>query len=111
MYAMKFDAREMMRGHEALQLKPRPRGEPLHRLGYDLLRTLPDGVSPYATAEYYPHVVNRLAWLWNDLPAFDAELERLLREDRADGTGFPKPIIDELQTIQRWHHESRRSVA
>jgi len=108
---MKRDPRDYRRGHEALSLPPRPRGEPLHRLGYDLLRTLPAGVSPYATAEYFPHVVNRLAWLWNDVPAFDAELERLMREDRADGTGFPKAIIEELRSVHDWHLSVRRSAA
>ncbi len=108
---MKFDAQEIRRGHDTLRLRPRPRGEPLHRLGYDLLRTLPEGVSLYATAEYFPHVVNRLAWLWQDVAAFDAEIERLLREDRADGTGFPKPIIAELKTVLEWHLATRRHAA
>ncbi len=107
---MKFDPREWKRKHADLQLGPRPRGEPLHGLGYDWLGTLPEAVCPYATAEYFPHVVNRLAWLSNDPAAFDAELSRLMREDRSDGTGFPKPIIDELRTIHDWHLSQRQAA-
>lgn len=107
---MKFDPREWKRRHEPLQVGERPRGEPLHGLGYDWLGTLPESVCPYATAEYFPHVVNRLAWLWKDPSAFDAEIAKLMREDRSDGSGFPKAIVDEIRAVAQFHQAQRQTA-
>jgi hypothetical protein len=108
---MKFDAHEWKRPHESLQLGARPRGESLQGFGHELLARLPQDVCPYATAEYFPHVVNRLAWLWDDPEALENEFQRLLREDRPDGSGFPKAIIEELASVRQWRLEQRRMAS
>jgi hypothetical protein len=85
---------------EADPMATTPR-EALTAEAFKLLARLPSNLKLKATAECYPHVVNKLAILWSDATALDAFINSLLVDDRPERVGFHFEALAELIEIQQ----------
>lgn len=82
------------------QAKPAVVREPLNRDGQQLLRSLPPALRLSYTAARYPHIVNRLAILWNDSRELSRYIDGLLVDDRANRQGFEFETLNELADVR-----------
>ena len=65
----------------------------------DWFVALPAAARPKVMCERYPHVANRLARGWHDLPHSAAQLRTLARDPRWGSAGFPGLVQDELRRL------------
>ena len=56
-----------------------------------------------STLERYPHVLNRIAELWNRPQELDHYFRELSIDDRRDRQGFPLEAIAELSRLQNYY--------
>ncbi len=77
----------------------RPR-EQLNQWGQALVDKLPPGLTLDYTSSRYPHIVNRIAVLWDDARALGQYLENLLLDDRKDRQGFAFEALMELTSVK-----------
>jgi hypothetical protein len=68
---------------------------------FRLLARLPSNLKLSSTAARYPHIVNKLAILWQDAKALDAFINSLLVDDRPDRMGFHFETLAELIEVQQ----------
>ncbi len=80
--------------------KPRRVHEPLDRRANGLLCNLPAGVSLDHTAVHFPHLVNRLAAVWDDARRLRRFVDELLMDERGGRAGFPYETLNELITVR-----------
>lgn len=64
------------------------------------LARLPPRFQPYATARQHPHIVNRMAELWNRPDKLSAYFAELLLSGREDRQGFSFDVLTELFDLQ-----------
>lgn len=74
--------------------------EPINGWGQQLLDDLPSGCRLDFTAEHYPHVVNKVAVIWNDLTQLTRYLDGLLLADRNNRQGFAYEALMELTNLR-----------
>ena len=72
----------------------------LDSFGRRLLLDLDVGLSLARTAHLYPHIVNRLALVWNDAKQLESYLESILITDRTTRMGLDFSVLCELNEIQ-----------
>jgi hypothetical protein len=77
-----------------------PVREPLGHEATLFLSRLPPTVKLSATATRYPHILNKLAMLWNDAKALDVYLTGLLVDDRPSRAGFEFSALEELVEVR-----------
>ncbi len=98
------DVRENKLRPELVQtpVAPKPKGplEPLDARARKLLQNLPAGTSLNQTAQNFPHLVNRLAGVWNEARQLRNFVDDLLVDERGGRAGFPYEILDELITLR-----------
>jgi hypothetical protein len=92
--------RTLPKESEADQVAATPH-EALTAEAFKLLARLPSNLKLRATAERYPHVVNKLAILWGDASALDAFIKTLIVDDRPERVGFHFEALAELIEIQQ----------
>ncbi|MEO8298056.1 MAG: hypothetical protein ABI574_09660 [Burkholderiales bacterium] len=99
----------------AAQLRPEnvdPRSllgkEPLSATTRGWMRDLPFKMRPGLTAQRHPHVLNRLALVWGDVPRVAELFQHLLLSSRIDRKGFALEVMEELLTLQAFSKEPRR---
>jgi hypothetical protein len=73
----------------------------LDPFGRRLLLDLDMGLSLARTAHLYPHIVNRLALLWNDAEQLEAYLDSVLITDRTTRMGLDFAALCELDQDPR----------
>jgi hypothetical protein len=69
------------------------------------LAALPQSLQPRETAARFPHIVNKLATLWQTPKACRAYFDDLLLDGRGDRTGFPGRVAQELVTL-KYHYDA-----
>jgi hypothetical protein len=74
--------------------------EPLSKDATEFLSRLPSHIKLTATARRYPHIVNKLSFVWNDSKALDAFLTNLLVDDRPNRMGFEFTALQELVEVR-----------
>lgn len=79
---------------------PPPLREALRQEAHIFLSSLPPTLKLAATAARYPHIVNKLAVVWNDSKALDAFLTNLLVDDRPNRVGFEFSALEELVDVR-----------
>ncbi len=79
----------------------------LSNIACDWLETLPSPLRPAELCVAYPRVVNRLGLCWNDPVLTERLLDDLLIGRRGKRKGFPKPIVEELLRLRRFHDHYR----
>lgn len=62
----------------------------------NLLKALPEQISLDYTAENFPHVVNRMAGVWQDAHLLEQYIGKLMIDDRGGRAGFPFEALDEI---------------
>ena len=82
------------------QMPGRRHREALDVYGQNLLGRLPPGTSLEMTREYFPHVINRLALVWDDPKGLRAIVDDLLVDDRPQREGFPLAVLNELSEVR-----------
>lgn len=82
-------------------------GERLDPDGQRWLRSLPVAVRPLITAKRHPHIVNKLARVWDRPAALAAYMDDLLISSRPGRRGFAMEVLDELVLLQ--HEIAERS--
>ena len=80
--------------------KPKCPLEPLDARARKLLQNLPAASSLTQTAQHFPHLVNRLAGVWNEARQLRKFVDDLLVDERGGRAGFPYEILDELITLR-----------
>ena len=95
----------LMDGPHGLQHRPPPpkrapqlRG--LSGIAEEWLASLPPRYQPLATAQRHPHVVNRLAALWDKPLSLPAYFDELLLSDRPGRAGFSFEVLTELGDLR-----------
>ncbi len=83
-------------------------GERLTPDGDRWLKTLPVTVRPVITARRHPHIVNKLARVWDRPAALAAYMDELLISSRPGRRGFAMEVLEELVDLQRALQERRR---
>lgn len=68
-----------------------------------VLDALPPWLRLPVLRERYPRLLNRIAAVWDDARAFDAQIDSLLIDQRGGRQGFPFEVLREL-TALREHH-------
>lgn len=79
---------------------PSERDHLLSDAGFALLLEPGPDLTLEQTGQRYPHIVNRLALLWNDAQALDAYLLSLLLTDRNDRAGLAFEAVIELTNVR-----------
>lgn len=74
--------------------------EPLSDDGQRLLERLPPGLSLVHTVASFPHVINRLALVWDNPRELVAIVDDLLIDDRLQRAGFPLKVLVELTDVR-----------
>ncbi len=69
-------------------------------IAHQWIARVPPRYQPLATARRYPHVVNRLAALWDDPREVAAYLQDLLLPSRPGRMGFSFDVLTELSDLQ-----------
>lgn len=82
--------------------------EPLSPTARGWMQELPFKTRPGLTAQRHPHVINRLALVWNDAPRLAEQFQELLLSSRIDRKGFALEVLEELLTLQAFSKEPRR---
>ena len=78
---------------------PQPLSIASHQLAIDLAR----GGDPVpGLARRFPHVLNQLSAVWDDLPVAAELIDDLLVDRRGGRRGFPADVLAELLTIRRF---------
>lgn len=80
--------------------RPRRASEPLDPRALRVMQQLPGDASLDYTAENFPHVVNRLAALWDDARRLSDYIEKLMIDDRGGRAGFPFEALQELADVR-----------
>jgi hypothetical protein len=86
--------------NQAQHREPPPLRETLSQEAQIFMSRLPPSVKLTATAARYPHILNKLATLWNDSKALDAFLINLLVDDRPNRVGFEFTALEELVEVR-----------
>lgn len=94
-----------MKIREVLPDTPRRRMEILEPRALRLLKELPEQASLEYTAENFPHVVNRLAGVWNDAKLLKQYIGKLMIDDRGGRAGFPFEALDEIVRVRDYRLE------
>ena len=76
--------------------------ESLNAFGEQLLRGLPPTIRLDHTAARYPHIVNKLAVVWNDAGVLSKYLHSLLVDDRIRRQGFEFETLSELTDVRNF---------
>jgi hypothetical protein len=74
--------------------------EPLDSRAKLLLRDLPADQSLSYTAANFPHLVNRMAAVWNDARLLRRFVDELLLDERGGRAGFPYETLNELIMVR-----------
>lgn len=74
--------------------------EPLSAVAMRVLDFLPPNMTLTFTARRYPHVMNKLAILWDDARALEKYLDQLLMADRPNRQGFEYEALMELADVR-----------
>jgi len=82
--------------------------ERLERDGERWLKSLPVTVRPVITAKRHPHIVNKLAKIWDRPAALAAYMDDLLISQRPGRRGFAMEVLEELMDLQRALQDRRR---
>lgn len=82
--------------------------ERLERDGERWLKSLPVTVRPVITAKRHPHIVNKLAKVWDRPTALTAYMDDLLISQRPGRRGFAMEVLEELMDLQRALQDRRR---
>lgn len=91
---------ETARKDDTTSPKPAPVREPLNSWGERLLAELPPTIRLDFTAKRYPHIVNKLAVIWNDARELTSYINNLLVDDRANRQGFEFETLNELADVR-----------
>jgi len=86
---------------------PRPCDEALTGTTRHWLRKLPARRRPLRLCIGFPRVANRLAWCWHDAALSESALSDLLEDRRGGRSGFPPPIVRELQRLREFNAQQR----
>lgn len=89
-----------------------PAGRPtLNDQAIALLQALPPPMRLVALRNGFARIVNHIAAIWDDAPAFDRYVDSLLVDTRGKRQGFPLPVVAELAELRAYHrgHVSPRS--
>ncbi|MDQ2963865.1 MAG: hypothetical protein M3R31_12025 [Pseudomonadota bacterium] len=87
--------------------KASPANMPLPRT-LTWVASLPPNVQPTALLRQYARIANLVAAAWGAPKPFDAYMESLLNDTRGNRRGLPSEVLDELVTLQRYHHDTIR---
>jgi len=95
----------LMDGPNGLQHRPPPpKRAPqfggLSGIAEEWLASLPPRYQPMSTAQRHPHVVNRLAALWDQPARLPAYFDELLLSDRPGRAGFSFEVLTELGDLR-----------
>lgn len=95
----------LMDGPFGLQVRPPPpKRAPQHvglsGIAEEWLASLPPRYQPLSTAQRHPHVVNRLAALWEKPLSLPAYFDELLLSDRPGRAGFSFEVLTELGDLR-----------
>ncbi|HMX11638.1 MAG TPA: hypothetical protein PKE61_12090 [Burkholderiaceae bacterium] len=82
--------------------------ERLEREGERWLKSLPVTVRPVITAKRHPHIVNKLAKVWDRPAALSSYMDDLLISHRPGRRGFAMEVLEELMDLQRALQDRRR---
>ena len=90
-----------------LVVAPRRRsaGNPLGAAATAWLAQLPQPVQPRETAARFPHIVSKLATLWQSPEVCRAYFNELLLDERGDRKGFPNRVARELVALL-YHYDT-----
>lgn len=80
--------------------RPRRAAEPLDNKALWVMKHLPADTSLDYTAENFPHIVNRMAALWDDARRLSDYIDKLMIDDRGGRAGFPFEALDELADVR-----------
>lgn len=73
---------------------------PLEKRAQRVLRILPADHSLAFTVEHYPHLVNQIAFLWDDAKALGVFVDALMIDERGGRAGFPFDALRELTGVR-----------
>ena len=65
---------------------------------------------PWKTAERFPHVVEKLASLWQNPPAIRAYFDQLLLTRRESREGFPLEIYTEIFSLSEFYDKQHQAT-
>jgi hypothetical protein len=82
--------------------------ERLEREGERWLKSLPVTVRPVITAKRHPHIINKLAKIWDRPAVLAAYMDDLLISQRPGRRGFAMEVLEELMDLQRALQDRRR---
>jgi len=68
------------------------------------LMDLPDAITPYKLAAWFPRVANLIALEWSNRAACTGYLESLVRDVRGGRHGFPPAVNDELRRLRTYRY-------
>jgi hypothetical protein len=115
--ANESDAKRVMQVDEFHMLQPRAPAAVHHRAvqtdhlssaAARWLHKLPVEVRPIITARRHPHVINRLATIWEAASVRQAYFQDLLFSSRPGRRGFSFEVMDELVDLQSYGLQGRR---
>lgn len=92
----------------ATSVLPSLTAEHLTPEGERWLKSLPVSVRPLLTAKRHPHIVNKMARLWDRRDALGAYMDELLISSRPGRRGFAMEVLEELVDLQRALQERGR---
>lgn len=78
-----------------------PQARELSDSAQKLLDGLGDDVCPVQTSARYPHIMNRIALLWDSPKLAERYFDELLIDDRGGRQGFPLNVLSELFTLKQ----------
>ena len=95
----------LMDGPNGLDMRPpQPRRAAqraeLTGIAQEWLASLPTRYQPWGTALRHPHIVNRLAGLWEKPASLPACFDDLLLSDRPGRAGFSFEVLNELGDLR-----------
>jgi hypothetical protein len=65
------------------------------------LTSMPPALRPLKLAVHFPHVVNKLALLWNKPAELETYFDSLINDRRKNRKGFPEDVRSEIKALHR----------
>jgi hypothetical protein len=102
--------RELETRWSAMRRRPREADRCATGTTRQWVRRLPARRRPLALCALYPHVANRLAWVWPEPGLSTQLLDELLQDRRGGRRGFPASVVRELQRLREFNAQQRVEV-
>lgn len=94
------DPKPAQHNDQASQFRRTPQERTVVPLALEWMALLPPRYRPLATADAHPHIVNKLAVLWDRPGELDRYFDELLLSNRPGRKGFAFDVLNELTDLR-----------